>query len=133
MIESFGGRSTPAVGVGIGFERIVEVMSQRGMFKLEPPVKVFVVSVSDDVRKETLKVCQKFRDEGISSIFDVSGKDLKKQLSYASISGVPFVLFVGENELREKKFKLKDMKTGEEKTGSLEEIIKIFGKPIRCL
>ena len=124
MIEKFGGRSTPAIGVGIGFERIVEVMSQNKMFKGESLVKVFVISVSDGVKEEAIKICQKFRREGIPSVFDVSGKDMKKQLSYASNSGIPFVLFVGENELKEKKFKLKDMASGQEKVGSLEELIK---------
>lgn len=126
MIESFGGRNTPAIGVGIGFERIVEIMSQKGMFKLEPPVKLFVVSVSDGVRPEALKICQQLRAEGISSIFDISGKDLKKQLGYANSSGIPFVLFVGEKELKEEKFKLKSMKNGNERTGSLEDLIKVL-------
>ena len=124
MIEQFGGRSTPAVGVGIGFERIVEVMSKSKMFKGESPVKVFVISVSDSVREEAIRICQRFRKEGIPSIFDVSGKDMKKQLSYAGNSGIPFAVFVGEKELKEKKFKLKDMKTSSVKVGSIEEIVR---------
>ncbi len=124
MIESFGGRKTPALGLAFGFERIVDTMIENNMIKMEPIVKLFVVSVSDSVRKDVLKVCQRFRREGIPSDFDIAGKDLRKQLSYASSASIPFVLFVGEKELKEKKFKLRDMVCGEEKTASLEELIK---------
>lgn len=128
MIKHFGGKDIPAVGIGLGFERIVDAMSDNKMFKLEPPVKLFVVSVSDNVRPEALKICQMFRREGISADFDVAGRNLSAQLKYANSCLMPFVLFVGEKELKEKKFKLKDMVCGEEKIGNLEEIIKELKK-----
>ncbi len=128
MIEQFGGRATPAIGLAFGFERIVDTMIENNMIKVEPTVKLFVVSINDIVRKDALKICQRFRREGIPSDFDVAGKDLRKQLSYASSASIPFVLFVGEKELKEKKFKLKDMACGEEKTASLEQLVKFLKK-----
>ncbi len=124
MIKQFGGKDIPAVGIGLGFERIVDAMSDNKMFKLEAPVKLFVVSVGDSTRLDALKICQRFRREGIPADFDVSGKNLSAQLKYANSCSIPFVLFVGENELKEKKFKLKDMACGEEKKEGLEEMIK---------
>ena len=53
MIKQFGGKDIPAVGIGLGFERIVDVMTENKMFKIEQPVKLFVASVSDNTRKET--------------------------------------------------------------------------------
>lgn len=128
MIEQFGGKATAAVGLAFGFERVLDVMIQNNMIKIEPTVKLFIVSINDNVRKDALKICQMFRREGIATDFDVAGKDLRKQLSYASSAAIPFVLFVGEKELKEKKFKLKDMVCGEEKTASLEELIKFLKK-----
>lgn len=128
MIEAFGGRKTPAVGIGLGFERIVDTMIQNSMVRVEPPIKLFVVAVNDAVRIDALKICQRFRREGIPSDFDVSGKNLSGQLKYASSASIPWVIFVGEKELKEKKFKLRDMVCGEEKTASLEELVKEFRK-----
>ncbi len=128
MIEQFGGRPTAAVGLAFGFERIVDVMIENNMIKVEPPVKLFVVAVNDGVRKDALKICQRFRREGIATDFDLAGKNLSAQLKSASSAAIPFVLFVGEKELKEKKFKLRDMVCGEEKTASLEELIKFLKK-----
>ena len=124
MIKLFGGKEMAVTGIGLGFERIVDAMADNKMFKLEPPVKLFVVSVSEGVKADALKICQRFRREGVSADFDVAGKDLRKQLSYASAAAIPFVLFVGEKELKEKKFKLKDMSCGDEKIAPLEELVK---------
>ncbi len=133
MIKQFGGKDIPAVGIGLGFERIVDAMEDNKMFKLEAPVKLFVVSVSDNVRPDALKICQRFRREGISADFDLTGKNLSAQLKYANSCSIPFVLFVGEKELKDKKFKLRDMVCGEEKVSGLEEIIKTlknFSSPV---
>ena len=101
---------------------------ENKMLEVQTPVKVFVVSVNDAVRIDALKICQRFRREGIAADFDVSGKNLSGQLKYASSASIPWVIFVGEKELKEKKFKLRDMVCGEEKIASLEELVKQFAK-----
>jgi len=124
LIEAFGGRKTPAMGISFGFERIMDALVENKMIKIEAPVKLFVVAVNDNVRKDVLKIAQRFRKENIATDFDLGGKNLSKQLAFANSASIPFVLFVGERELKEKKFKLRDMVCGEEKTEGLENIIK---------
>lgn len=129
IIKQFGGKDIPAVGIGLGFERIVDAMEDNKMFDIEAPVKVFVASINDSVRIEALKICQRFRRENIPADFDLVGKNLSGQLKYANCCSIPFVLFVGEKELKEKKFKLRDMVSGEERAASLEELVKRLKRP----
>ncbi len=53
---------------------------------------------------------------------------MKKQMSYADSNRIPFVALVGENEMKEEKITLKDMKTGEQELVSLDEIVGEFKK-----
>ena len=55
---------------------------------------------------------------------DIMGRGLSKNLDYANKLGIPFVLFVGEDELKAKKFKLKDMESGEESMLTVSGIVK---------
>jgi len=125
LIELFGGRPTPATGISLGIERIVEVMKQEKMVKLpKTNVKVFVANVNEEVKKDTIKIAQELRKNGISCQVDLMSRKISKQFEFADNLGVAFVLTVGPKEVKKNKFKLKDMKTGKEQELSLEEIIK---------
>ena len=54
---------------------------------------------------------------------DLTGKGPSKNLQYANILGIPYVLFVGEEELKQGKVKLKDMKSGKEEMLGVEEVV----------
>ncbi len=129
LVEKFGGKPMPALGISFGFDRIVSKMEEDDIFRLDSQVKLFVITVGDSVRSDAIKVCQRFRREGISTDFDVSGKNLSKQMKYVNSRKIPWVIFVGEKELKENKFKLRDMICGKEKTANLEELIREFKRP----
>ncbi len=54
---------------------------------------------------------------------DLSQRSISKNLDYADKLGIPYVIFVGEDEVKQNKFKLRDMKTGEEKNFNKNELI----------
>ena len=54
------------------------------------------------------------------------GRNLTKQLEYADSLGIPFVIIVGEKEIKKKKFKLKDMKKKTEEEMSIQNILKML-------
>ncbi len=122
MIELFGGQPTPATGISLGFERIVEVMKEKNMIKADSNVKYFVAPVNDEVRDDALRICQKLRKKGINCDTDLMGRKLSKQLEYASSLNIPFVLIVGKEELKDDSVKLKNMKTGKEEEKKTKEI-----------
>jgi len=62
------------------------------------------------------------RDLGIKTEIDLLGRGISNNLSYANSLGIPYVIFIGKQELAKKKVKLRDMKSGKEKMLKLEEI-----------
>jgi len=129
LIELLGGRPTPATGISLGIERIIEIMKDEKMLVLpKTKVKVFVASVNEKVKNEVIKIMQDLRGQGISCQADLMYRSLTKQLEFADSLGIPFCLIVGEKELEEKKFKLKDMEKKTEKELKLEEVIELLKK-----
>ena len=129
LIELYGGKWTPAVGISLGIERLYEIMLAENMFKTPKTLtKVFVVSVDNRVRKHALLTAQALRNNRINTQADLMGRNMKKQLEYANTTGIPFVIFMGEREWKEKKFTLKNMKTGKQKKLTLEDIVKEIKK-----
>ena len=57
---------------------------------------------------------------------DLIGRGISKNLDYANKLRIPYVIFIGEEELKKDKLKLRNMKTGEESLLSLNDIIKKF-------
>jgi histidyl-tRNA synthetase len=131
LIELYGGRWTPATGISLGFERIYEIMEAEKMFKL-PATKtfVFVLSVSENVRDDVIKIAQKLRKAGVPTQTDLMRRNMKKQMEYVNSSKIPFILFVGEKELKSGKFTLRNMINGEQKSMTTETMIKAFSKLI---
>jgi len=125
LIELFGGRTTPATGISLGIERIVEVMKQEKMFDLpKTNVKVFVANVNEEVKNDTIRIAQELRKNGISCQVDLMNRSLKKQLELANNLGIPYVVIVGPKELKGKKVMLRDMKKKKESKVKIERLVK---------
>ena len=73
--------------------------------------------------KESLKVLKRLRSAQVKSEIYPDAVKIKKQMNYANKKGVPFVLMIGENELKEGKFLLKDMNTGNQQKLGIQDII----------
>lgn len=116
LVGKFLSREIPAVGISFGLERI----SQLAKISLAPSIKVLLISIEEDA--ETIKLAKKLRKSNIPTI-TASGNP-SKQLEYANSQKIPYVIFIGEEEASQKKFKLKNMETGEQVLVSQEELIK---------
>jgi histidyl-tRNA synthetase len=125
LIELFGGKPMPATGISFGIERIYEIMSSEKMFDLDPSTtRVFVASVNEDVKRQVIEVAQKLRNSGINAETELMGRDLRKQLDYVNRRQIPYAVIVGPKEIKSKKFKVKDMKTGHETSLNLDKMVK---------
>lgn len=127
LVELFGGQKTPAVGISLGIERIIDlikedpVLSARNMPKNS---SIFVAYLNRDLFDHAFEITERLRREGICSDIDLAMRSFRKQLDYANEKGYTYVLFVGEEELKNKIYRLKDMKSGKTESLRLEEIIK---------
>jgi len=126
LIELFGGRPTPATGISLGIERIVEVMKQEKMFKLpKTNVEVFVANVNEEVKNDIIKIAQELRNNGISCQVDLMNRSLSKQLEFADSLGIPYVIIIGPEELKKNRVKLKDMRLKKETEVKIEELVRL--------
>jgi len=83
--------------------------------------QVYVIPIR--TQKESLGIVQELRKAGIRADIDIAGRGISKNLDFANSLGIPYVIFVGEDELKSRKLKLRDMKSGKEEALSVKELI----------
>ncbi len=110
---SFEFNNVQSTGIAFGLDRIA-LLSK---IKLDKE-KIMILSINQD--KESIQVAQKLRKKG-ESIVIYYGKP-SKALEYANSTGINKVIFIGKDEIKKKKFKVKDMKTGKERFENLDKI-----------
>lgn len=126
LIGMFSGKDIPACGFSLGLERIIVVMTERGMFPagLERAAADVLVTVwNEDSINDSLAFANELRKEAPALRVDVypEAEKLGKQLKYASSRGVPFVVVIGDEERARGEVALKNMKTGEQRTVKREQ------------
>jgi histidyl-tRNA synthetase len=124
LVEEFGGPPTPATGFAFGFDRIVEGLERMGKSYTESKAEFFIASVDEKSRKEALKVCQELRKAGIKCEEDINFLDLREQVDYAKKTNIPYLITIGENELKSGKLSLKNLQTKNTKEVTIEELKK---------
>jgi len=122
MIGSFLGKGDyPAVGISFGLDRISDAYVEKNEIVQKTVTKVFVVPIN--TFKESLKIAEELRNENVNVDIDLTGKGPSKNLQYANSLGIPYVIFIGKEELKQGKVKLKDMNSGKEQLMSAEELV----------
>lgn len=127
LIEIFGGAPTPAVGISFGIERLIDLISKdpvlSAKYKSDKP-SVFVLYMDAQLISKAYSITNQFRQAGISADLDLTIRSFRKQMQYADKKEYTYVVMVGENELTSGEFVLKNMKTGEQETLRLEDMIR---------
>ena len=100
-------------GISFGLERL----SQLAKIKPENK-KVLIININQD--KKSIDLAEKLRKSGVAVIIS---EKITKGLEYASSYKIPFCIFIGSEEIKKKKLKLRDMKTGKEEFLEEKEII----------
>ncbi len=126
LVASYGGQQTPAVGISLGVDRILDALQNK--LKPQAGAKVFVVPIGKEMQVQALELVQKIRAVGINAAMDLNSRGISKNLDYANKLGIPFVAILGEKEAKEKKFSLKNMKTGKEKKVKIADLKKLKDK-----
>ncbi len=120
LIGAYTGVKTPATGLALGFERLYEILKIKVKLK-KSTTKVFVIPIGEI---DAIPIVQQLRKAGINTDFDLMQRGISKNLEFASKQEIPFVIFVGKEELKKKKLKLKDMKTGKEQMLAVKDVVK---------
>ena len=123
LVEEVGGKSTPAVGFGLGLERLLLVLQNTG--RLDAPrerADVYLAPLGERAACEVPAIAAGLRRAGVSADYDMMGRGVKAQMKYADKSGARFVVVIGDNELESGTAVLKNMDTGEERSVALGDI-----------
>ena len=125
LIELFGGQPTPAVGFAAG-DAVLEILMKREDVWPEEEVEtdVYVLTVSESVKKEGIKLAQRLRDMDMSVETDIVGRNFGNQMDYANSINAENLIIVGERDLENGEVTVKNMASGDEEQvgfGSVEE------------
>ncbi len=124
LVSQMGGPALPALGFGMGIERLMLVLENQGI-DLPKPEKcdLFIAAMGADAAVKASGLCAKLRAEGFAAQCEISGRGVKAQMRYANKLGAAFTMVLGDDELKNKKANIKNMENGESREIDLENIV----------
>lgn len=124
LTSIFGLKDISGVGISFGADRIYDVMEELNLFPSfkSSTTQVLFANFGANVAS-ILKILKTVREENIHAEYYPENANLKKQMKYANAKGIPYVAFIGDNELESGTFKIKNMETGEQEEINLEKLV----------
>lgn len=121
----FGLPGISGVGISFGADRIYDVLNQLDLYPNDKidKTQVLVIPMGDDELIKAFEIVSNLRENGISTELYPDFTKLKKQFAYADVNGIPFVVLIGEEELKINCVTIKNMQTGEQQTINQAEIL----------
>ena len=120
LAEYYTDKKLPGVGISIGLTRLFYILQEQGMLNgavLAAPADVLVIPMTEDL-SHAVSLAASMREAGLRVQVYGESKKFKTKVSYADKLGIPFVVFLGEDELSRGVIKVKDMTSGEQTTAS---------------
>lgn len=117
LAEYYTDKQLPGVGISIGLTRLFYVLGEQRLLSDElvsAPCDALVLPMTEDLGY-AVSAAAALRNEGIRVQLYSEKKKFKAKMNYADKIGVPYVIFVGEDEIAENLLSVKDMQTGEQK------------------
>ncbi|VAW10012.1 Histidyl-tRNA synthetase [hydrothermal vent metagenome] len=120
----FGLKDVSGVGISFGLDRIYLVLEELGLFPntIDRSLEVLCVNFGEREAMAALKLVTILRKSGVKADLYPTSTKMQKQMKYAHNRNVPYVILIGEQELAESSFVVKDMAKGEQKTYDIENI-----------
>ena len=123
LVAQMQGQDTPALGFGMGMERLLMIMeAENALIPEDKKPDVYLAPMGEVAALKCTALCKALRDEGFTALTDITGRGLKAQMKYADKIGATFTAVLGDDELANNKAKLKNMQTGEQTEFSLDSI-----------
>ncbi|RLD82001.1 MAG: histidine--tRNA ligase, partial [Bacteroidetes bacterium] len=122
----FGLEGVSGVGISFGADRIYDVLMELDAFPeaFLTSTKTMFVNFGEEEAKYALPALNKLRKAGINAELYPDSAKMKKQLGWANNKGIPFIIMAGTEEIKNAKFMLKDMASGEQVLLTEDELIK---------
>lgn len=125
LVGLFGVEPVPTVGFGMGDVTLQHFLEGHDLLpKMRPETDVYVVLIGD-VYVEAQKIINSLREMGANVAVDLSGKKMDKQIKTAVKKGIHYAMFIGEKELKEELYTVRNLTTGVEERHSASRIVSI--------
>lgn len=131
LSEMLGGPPIKGFGFALGIERLVLSMPKEGDDQVAESPVLYIAYIGDAARQHAFALSKRLRAAGIAVVADLEGKKLKKSLAVADSLGTRFSLMVGEEEIKNQAYLLRDMASGEQVNlgeTELTEMLKKHGR-----
>lgn len=121
----FGWKGVSGVGISFGADRIFEVLSELNLFpeSATSGTQVLLVQFGGETTSAAFQLLKQIRNAGISCEMYPDDAKLKKQFKYADDNKIPFVVVVGEDEVKSSIWQLRNMVTGDQQAVSTDQLI----------
>ncbi len=127
LVEELGGQSTPAIGFGLGIERLLLRLEETGAVIPEPEkVDLYVAPLGEKASLYVQQLVYNLRKKGIKAETDHMGRGLRAQMKYADKIGCRYSLVLGDNEIDTGIASVKNMTDGTKTDIKLDEAYKFF-------
>jgi histidyl-tRNA synthetase len=129
LLSIFDKETVPAVGFGVGDVIIRDILETYNLLpKLSPASKLHIAVMGEESIGFAQDLAQRAREDGIATTVDYSNKRVGDQIKYADKNHIPFVIVIGEEEVKTGKFKIKELSSGIETEITEGEIPDIVNK-----
>jgi len=120
LAEYYTDRKMPGVGISLGLTRLFFILQEQNLLNegfLSAPADVLIIPMTDDL-SHAVELATSMRESGLRVQVYSENKKFKAKVSYADKLGIPFVVFLGEDEIDKGLITVKDMASGEQTTAS---------------
>lgn len=126
LVGLFGVEPVPTVGFGFGDVTLENFIRGHNLMPpLRPETDVYVIVIGD-VQKEAQKIVADMREMGANVALDFTGAKPDKQIKTAAKKGIHYVMFIGERDIAEEQFEIKNLITGAAERHSAARIVSII-------
>ncbi|NLC62561.1 MAG: histidine--tRNA ligase [Thermoanaerobacterales bacterium] len=123
LVKECGGPETPAVGFGMGVERLINVLENKSLLKIQDQnIDVFVVLLDKEYEQVGTKLLYELREKGISAEIDYLDRSLRAQMKCADKLSAKYAVLIGAEEVESRFFTIKDLSKGSQESISFESI-----------
>lgn len=134
LAEYYTNKKLPGVGISIGLTRLFYVLEEQGLLSDDSPAApadVLVLPMTEDLGP-AIAAATALRDAGIRTQLHFEKKKFKAKVGYADKLGIPFVLFLGEDEIRAEMVTLKNLRTGQQELLPLSDAAAVVLREQSC-
>lgn len=127
LSEFYTDKKMPGVGMSIGLTRLFFILNDIGLIKADKKSisEILIISMIEDLTP-AIETANKLRQAGINTEIYFDNKKIKTKFKYADKLKIPYVIVIGEDEIKTGTITLRNMETGEQEKKNVEEVVSLM-------